>query len=90
MHFEKSLNFVMVADHVEIEQPAIGREDQSCGKSMPTFIESFPERSDAASAMGMWIAKGIAHRLDQFADLFPLRLRESTQSRQQIGIELNL
>ena len=40
--------------------------------------------------MGMRIAKGIAHRLDQFSDAFPLRLRESTQSSQQVGIELNL
>ena len=43
---EESLHFVMVADHVEIEQPAISREDEACGKSMPAFIESFPERSE--------------------------------------------
>ena len=40
--------------------------------------------------MGMGIAKGIAHGLDQSSDLFPLQLRESTQGSQQVGIELNL
>ena len=90
MSFEKSLNVVVVADHVEIEQPAIGGEDQACGKSMPAFIESFSQGTDATSTMRVRIAKRIANCLDQFSDLFPLRLRESTQSRQQIGIELNL
>ena len=31
--------------------------------------------------MGMWIAKGIAHGFDQFADLFPLELNYRLDGR---------
>ncbi|MEO7318380.1 MAG: hypothetical protein ABIZ56_05275 [Chthoniobacteraceae bacterium] len=82
MRFEESLHVVVVADHMEVEQPVISREGQALGEPVAAFIETFSEGVDAGSAMRMRIAKGISHRLDQFADLFPLRLRESTQSRQ--------
>ena len=90
MRFEESLNVVMVADHVEVEQSMIGGEDQAHGEPVPAFVEAPPEGAGAASAMRMRIAEGIAHRLNQFPDRFPLRFRETAQGRQQARIELNL
>ena len=90
MRFEESLNVVMVADHVEVEQAMIGGEDQAHGEPVPTFVEAPPQGAGARSPMRMRIAEGFAHRLDQFPDRFPLRLREITQGSKQAGIELNL
>ena len=90
MRFEESLNVVMVADHVEIEQAMIGGEDQAHGEPVPAFVKAPAQRSRSGSAMRMRIAKGVAHRLDQCSDLFPLTLGETAQGSQQAGIEFNL
>lgn len=90
MRFEESLNVVMIANHVEIEQAMIGGEDHPDGEAVPAFVEPPAQRAGASSAVCMRIAEGVAHSLDQFSDLFPLRLREITQGSQQAGIELNL
>ena len=80
----------MVADHVEVKQAMIRREDQAHGESVPAFVEAPPQGAGAGSAMHMRIAERFAHRLDQFSDRFPLRLREIAQGSQQGGIEFNL
>ena len=90
MRFEESLNLVMVADHVEVEQAMIGGEDQAHGEPVPAFVEAPPQGAGARSPMRMRIAERLPHRLDQFPDRFPLRLRETAQGSQQAGIELNL
>ena len=90
MRFEEALNVVMVADHVEVEQAMIGGENQAHGESVPAFVEPLPQGAGAGSAMRMRIAEGLAHRLDQVTDFFPLRLCKITQRSQQSGIELNL
>ena len=74
MCFEESLNVVMVADHVEVEQAMIGGEDQAHGEPVPAFVEAPPQGAGARSPMRMRIAEGFAHHLDQFSDHFPLRL----------------
>ena len=88
--FEESLNIIMVADHVEVEQAMIGAEDQAHGDPVPAFVEAPPQGAGTGPAMCMRIAEGLPHRLDQFPDRFPLRLRETAQGSQQAGIELNL
>ncbi len=90
MRFEESLNIVMVADHVKVEQAIIGGEDHARREVEPTFVEALAQGADARSAMLMRIAEGLSHRLDQFADCFPLRFRANAHDSQQIGIELNL
>ncbi|MEO6740225.1 MAG: hypothetical protein ABIP20_08235 [Chthoniobacteraceae bacterium] len=90
MRFEELLNVVMVADHVEVKQAMIRRKDQADGKPKPAFVEAPPQGAGAASAMRMRIAEGLTHRLNQVANLFPIRLSKTAQGSQQAGIELNL
>ena len=90
MRFEESLNVVVVAEHVEVEEAMIGGENHAHGEPEPALVESLPQGARARSAMRMRIAKGLAHRLDQRSDGLPLRFRETAQGSEQAGIELNL
>lgn len=64
MRFEESLNVVMIANHVEIEQSMIGAEDHADGEAVAAFVETSPEGAGASSAVSMRIAEELAHRLD--------------------------
>ena len=80
----------MVAHHVEIEQAAIGAEDQAQRQTVTAFVEAASEGTDAGSTMEMRIPKSSAHFLDPFSDALPLLLRRLSQHRHQIGIEFNV
>ncbi len=90
MGFQEALDFIVGADGVKIEQPAVSGEHKTQGESMPAFIKAPAQGADACPAVGMRLAKGIAHALEQCADFLSLRFGECPQDAEQIGIELNL
>jgi hypothetical protein len=90
MRAQEALHLVMIANHVEIKQPARCGEDQSLIQSSTAFVETTSQSANSRSAVRVRITKRGADVFDQVSDFFALGLGEPSQVGEQVRIKLYL